>query len=231
MLIHSIDLNQGCVLWGMKPLNHHDTDTQYELLGRPQKILLRTWKEGELVRPVKVPESLVTDKIYLGDFGHSIMAGTSVKCQVQSPAGYCAPERFHNVDPSYASDMWSYMCLFVELYLEYPLFISSGSVSQVSDLVRVLGPLPEHWKGSFTFADASLDWWYDLSRGPDPVISLPAIITHRRPKMGQTEQNYLLSVMAKGFCYDYNQRITADELLQDASFKFLLKMHWTSGSD
>ena len=231
MLIHSTDLNDGCILWGMKPLNRHDTDTKYELLGRPQKMLLETWRKGELVRPAKVPESLVTGKIYLGDFGHSIMAGTPVKRKTQSPVGYCAPERFHNVDPSYASDMWSYMCLFVELYLDYPLFNRSGCVSQVSDLVRVLGPLPEHWKGSFVFADASLGWWYDPSRGPDPVISLPAIIAHRRPKMGRTEQKHLLSVMAKGFRYDYDQRITADELLQDASFKALMKMHRTSGSD
>ena len=35
-----------------------------------------TWKQGELVKPVEVPESLLTETIYLGDFGLAIKAGT-----------------------------------------------------------------------------------------------------------------------------------------------------------
>ena len=135
------------------------------------------------------------------------------------------------MDPSCASDMWSYMCLFAELYLNFPLFMSQGSVSHMSNLVRVSGPLPEHWKGSFAFADESHDWWYDPSTEVDSRISRQAIFTHRRPKVSQIERDHVLSVMAKGFCYDYDQRISADELLQDASFKVLLKIHRIRASD
>ena len=216
----------------MKPLGHYNTETKHELLGQPQKALLHgMWRDGELVKPVDVPESLVTDKIYLGDFGLSIMAGTSVGYKIQSPASYCAPERFHNVDPSYASDMWSYMCLFVALYLHYPIFLSTGSVPHVSNLVHVLGPLPEHWKGSYAATGASCDWWYDPSRKPDPILSLPAMIVYRRPEISLAERNHVLSVMVKGFCYDYDQRISADKLLQDDSFKALLKIHRIPDSD
>ena len=77
----------------MKPLDDHTTETKYELLGRPQKALLRgLWRTGELVSPVKVPEGLITDNVCLGDFGLLIMAGTCVRCKIQSPAGYYAPE-------------------------------------------------------------------------------------------------------------------------------------------
>ncbi|WEW61766.1 hypothetical protein PRK78_007260 [Emydomyces testavorans] len=149
------DLNNGSVMWDISPLDHYTTDTKYQHLGRPQKIALPpgTWRRGELVKPMDVPERFLSKdkKIYLGDFGLAIKAGTTrVRQKVQSPAAYCAPERFHNVDPSFASDVWSYMCLFTELYLGFRLFFGTGNASVLSDMVSVFGPLPEQWKGSYS---------------------------------------------------------------------------------
>lgn len=124
MLIYSTDLNSGSVMWGIVPLDNCTTATKYKYLGRSQKMGLLPhpeWLE-ELVKPVVVPKNFLRETVYLGDFGLSIKAGTSVSFKSQSPATYCAPKRWHDVGPSFASDMWSYMCLFAELYLGFPPF-------------------------------------------------------------------------------------------------------------
>jgi serine/threonine protein kinase len=89
-----------------------DTKTKYEYLGRPLKVALPSdlWRQGELVRPANVPLRLLTDQVYICDFGLATKAGTAVRDKN-------APERFHIVNPSFASDIWSYTCPFSELYL------------------------------------------------------------------------------------------------------------------
>lgn len=97
--------------------------------------------QGELVRPVVVPSSLLTNSFHLGDFGLAINAGTSVNYKPQSPNAWCAPERLHHTDPSAASDMWSYIYVFTELYLgTLPWSIYSDALT---GMVKVLGPLPQ----------------------------------------------------------------------------------------
>lgn len=214
-------------MWGITPLDNCNTDTKYKYLGRPQKIALcpHPGRQAELVKPVKVPRSLIRETIYLGDFGLAITAGTSVSQKIQSPAVYCAPERFHNIIPSFASDMWSYMCLFVELYLGFNPFYGTGSASVVSYMVNVLGPLPEQWKGHYNGAGTSDDSWYDPSRKPHPTKALKAMIERARPETSQTERNHVLSVMYKGFCHLPESRVSAAQLLQDASFKAVMKIY------
>lgn len=96
----------------------------YQLLGRPRKAKA-LWHEdpdtgndvilGELVAPAKFPPALIGSDAYLCDFGIPVPAGTSVSNTLQSQPIYCAPELFHNMDPSFASDVWSYMVLFLHL--------------------------------------------------------------------------------------------------------------------
>jgi hypothetical protein len=54
---------------------------------------------------MKVPSNLLTNRVYLGDFGLAIKAGTLVEYKEQCPAVYCASERYYSIDPSLASDM------------------------------------------------------------------------------------------------------------------------------
>jgi hypothetical protein len=61
MLIVGLDLNSGSVMWDMKSLAHHDLATKYRILGRPLKDYApydaaRHRRQGELVRPIQVPE-------------------------------------------------------------------------------------------------------------------------------------------------------------------------------
>jgi len=174
---------------------------------------------------MEVPESLLAETVYLGDFGLTIKTGTSVSQKVQSPAVYCAPERFHNADPSFASDIWSYMCLFAELYLGFTPFYGTGSASVVSYMVNILGPLPEQWKGYYNGAGTSDDSWYDQTREAVPTMTLKAMVKRARPEASETERNHVLSVMSKGFCYLPESRISAAQLLQDASFNAVMKIY------
>jgi hypothetical protein len=79
------------------PLDYLDTKTKYEYLGRPLKMPLPSdlWRQGELVRPAKVPTSLLTDQVYIGDFGLAIKAGTDIRHKMLSPLQIIshAPER------------------------------------------------------------------------------------------------------------------------------------------
>jgi serine/threonine protein kinase len=117
-IVHQ-DLNSGNVMWGVAPLDDLDTNTKYKILGRPQKIAMQyLWKWGELVKPMEVPKNLLRETVCISDFGAAFKAGTEMKQNVLPPLRYCAPERLHGADPSFAGDMWSYMCLFAELDLD-----------------------------------------------------------------------------------------------------------------
>ncbi|RDL30146.1 uncharacterized protein BP5553_10424 [Venustampulla echinocandica] len=222
------DLNKAAVMWDIISLDQYDTAIKYQYLGRPKKVDLSwlPWKPGELVRPMKVPQNMIGEKVYLGDFGMAIQAGTSVNCKPQSPAIFCAPERYHNIDPSCASDMWSYMCIFVSLYFGCEAFYGSGGKHTMSVWVNSLGPLPEQWKGYYSYYDSkSDDAWYDQSREPQPLMTLASNFERMRPEVNETERNLALEVFAKAFCYVPEYRITAAQLLEDASFKALLKIY------
>jgi hypothetical protein len=100
-------------MWGMKSLDEYDTTTIYQYLGQLRQFDLGgLWKQGDLVKPMVVPKTLREDNIYLGNFGMATENDTAVNTKVQTPTRFCAPERFHTADPTSASDMWSYMCIF-----------------------------------------------------------------------------------------------------------------------
>ncbi|KAN0081106.1 protein kinase [Elaphomyces granulatus] len=125
-------LNKDSVIWGVAPFDNLNTKTKYKYIGRPKKMALPhdSWKEGELVKPFRFPKSLITDAVYLGDFGMATEAGTEAREKQLSPMNtkHYAPERFHNVNPSFASDMWSYMCVFSELYLGHVPWASYSAI-------------------------------------------------------------------------------------------------------
>jgi serine/threonine protein kinase len=137
------------------PLDHLDTNTKYEYLGRPLKIALASdlWRQGEPVKAASVPLRLLTDQVYIGDFSLATKAGTDVRHKVLSPLhiGFYAPERFHDVNPSFASDMWSYMCFCSELSFGFVPWQNDSFSLMITKMVGVLGPLPRKWRGLLQF--------------------------------------------------------------------------------
>ena len=130
-------------MWGITSLDNLDKKAKYKYLGRPQKIPLSgIWGQGELVKTAEIPKSFLTETIYLSDFGMAFKAGTKVERIVLSPHLFRAPELFHNVDPS---DMWSYMCIFSQLYFNWVPWQHPLCSATLDKMVKVLGPLPEQW--------------------------------------------------------------------------------------
>ncbi|RBA08980.1 hypothetical protein FPRO05_07260 [Fusarium proliferatum] len=161
-------LNTANIMYTLRPLNRSISE-KYKRIGRPRKMKLWTeqWKDGELVMPRKAKEEFIGDSIVLGDFGLAHKAGASTQ-KMQSPATYCAPERVHNISPSYGSDVWSYMCIFFELYTGTYLFHGWGHASVVSSIVHTLGSLPESWKGTYHRPVRVHPWAIDQRRAaPD----------------------------------------------------------------
>jgi serine/threonine protein kinase len=214
---------------GCRPLDNLSTKTKYKYIGRPKKINLPadSWRKGELVGPLEVPKSLITDAIYLCDFGMATEAGTEAREKEPSPfnTNYIAPERFHNVKPSFASDMWSYMCLFSVLYMGYVPWCSYSNMSVVSKMVGTLGSLPREWKGCYNGWGVSANWWYDHRRKPYPKESFKSIIERGRHEVGEVERNHIVSIMEKVFCYSPDKRSTATQLLQDPSFQAVMEIY------
>lgn len=211
-------------MWGMAPLDGLSRTAKYEALGRPlrQKIpFVDLWKPGELVSPITVPWELCSEKFHLGDFGLSKKLNDPITQRGWPPMKYCSPDRLHQEEPSFACDMWSYMCVFATLYLDFPPFPTFITGGVVSGMVECLGPLPDRWKGRYTHP-GGLDEWYDQSRSPDPEYDLDAKVSQFRPDVDSVEKQHVVSIMSKVFSYDPEKRPTAAELLGDPSFRAIM---------
>jgi serine/threonine protein kinase len=245
---YSADLNRENIMWGVVPLDHLDTKTKYEYLDRPLKIALPSdlWRQGELVKPANFPLRLLTDQVYIGDFGLAAKAGLTDQVYIgdfglASKAGTdvshnkipsflhlnsYAPEIFHDMKPSFASDMWSYMSLFSELYLGFVPWGSAQYSLMVDKMVKVLGPLPRDWKGRCshitTLADNS---WYDQRRKPVREKTLESILKTELPELSSVERKHVLKIMSQVFCYIPNKRPSATQLLRDPSFQAIMEIH------
>jgi len=91
-IVHQ-DLDNRNVMWGITPLDNLNKKVKYEYLGRPQKIPILAWRPAELVKTAEIPKSLLTETIYLSDFGMAFKAGTKVERIVLSPHLFRAPEK------------------------------------------------------------------------------------------------------------------------------------------
>jgi serine/threonine protein kinase len=212
-------------MWQMTQISPSDKATRYRSFGRPRKLDLsdQTWRPGDLVRPMTIPSAFIGNTVCLGDFGMVIPMGESVSFKPQTPAMYCAPERYHDRNPSFASDMWSYMCIFAALYLGFNPFYGQGGNSMTRLWVNTLGPLPSSWKGCYRYSDSeSDDAWYDQARRPNPEMCLESKLGRRKPPPNEDERSLVLSIFQKAFRYEPAQRISASELLEDVSFNTLM---------
>jgi hypothetical protein len=146
--------------------------------------------------------SQLGEKVYLGDFGEAVSIEYSTPCIHPGPAEFCAPERYHKIDPSFASDMWGFMYIFASLYYlgPYAPFVGRHGWSIVDGWVDTFGPLPKHWQPNYNyFGKEPREMWYDQSKEPRPEKCLKYQITKREPAINQREQNLVLSILEKGF--------------------------------
>ncbi|POS71677.1 CMGC protein kinase [Diaporthe helianthi] len=92
---------------------------KYKLIGRLCKARIMDDEElvGELVAPAKFLARIISSNAYLScNFGILVKAGTAVVNKGCSTTS----------NPSFASDMWSYMVVFLHLYAETTIFTVTG---------------------------------------------------------------------------------------------------------
>ena len=208
----------------MVPLHSLNRSAKYEALGRPLKQIIPfvdLWKQGELVRPIKIPESLRTEEFYLGDFSLAAKLDDQMTQHGYPPMQFCSPDRLHRKEPSFACDMWSYMIIFAELYLGHPPFPTWLKGGIITGIVRCLGPLPEQWKGLYTHP-GGLDTWYDQRKTADPNHDLASTIAYFRPEADPIERYHVHSIMCRVFTYCLEKRLTTTQLLRDPSFRAIM---------
>ncbi|PGH29110.1 serine/threonine protein kinase [[Emmonsia] crescens] len=219
------DLNTRNCMWGMVPIHNLSRRAKYEALGQPLKQIIPDpdlWKQGELVQALEVPDNLRTEEFYLGDFGLAMKVGDPVIPPGSPPIEFCSPERLHGKEPSFACDMWSYMIIFAELYLDgCPPFFGFSATRIITSIVNSLGPLPKQWKGRCSRPGA-LDSWYDQGIVPDPTYALASRIAHFCPEADPIERKHVESIMSKMFVYCPEKRLTATQLLRDPSFRAIM---------
>ncbi|KAK2758828.1 hypothetical protein FQN54_003520 [Arachnomyces sp. PD_36] len=221
------DINTKNVMWGIAPLENLDRAAKYKVLGRPLKIAIpdKPWRQGEVVKPIEIPDNLRTETFYLGDFGLAMKPNDPVTQPGCPPTPFCSPERLHNHKPSFACDMWSYMCVFTELYAGFPPFHTWANGGTMTTIVRLAGPLPAHWKGHFCTPSKSLDSWYAEDSTRNPESNLDALILRGRPDASPAERKHMISIMSRGFSVWPEKRPTATQLLQDPSFRAIMDIH------
>lgn len=137
-------------------------------------------KEGQLVMPIVLHNSIIQENITLADFGLAIKSSTLVEYKIQLPIIYCALERIYNINPSFTSNIQSYIYIFAELYLGFPLFYNTGYSMAVNFIVSVLGPLPLLQKGSYRGNREQDESWYNQTKRLEPRLTLEVKVIYTR---------------------------------------------------
>lgn len=177
-----LDIALGNVLWKLDPFFVQDiTANPVKALGAPTKRMRLTegegLKSGHRVIPVNFPHQKLSGEVCLADFGIVLPADkTTVQYKLQGTPEYLAPERFHGHNPSPASDMWSFMVIFVYLYLGKMAFPNVSLVGGSPEVFLYsiwenLGPLPAKWKTPTTPEYGISYASQPEALGPDPPKS------------------------------------------------------------
>lgn len=157
-----LDLSLDNVLWRVEPafLQEITDNPDQAFGGAPTRQSLSECeglKAGHLVLPAVFPLHRLDSQVFLSDFGTLVRPDKPVveeKLHIQCNPSYMAPEchhwHGHNLSP--ASDMWSFMVVFVYLYLQEHAFPKQYSNLPERDPIRQirdhLGPMPAEWNKS-----------------------------------------------------------------------------------
>lgn len=90
-------------------------------------------------------------------------------------------------------------------------------------MVKVLGPLPQNWHSYYHQPGSNGASWYDPRTQPENTLE--AMIARSRPDVTSNEAAHVLSFMLEGFRYDPQKRITAAQLLSNASFQAVMGLY------
>lgn len=175
------DIALGNVLWKIDPAFVQDINANpVKALGAPTERMRLTDGEGlqsgHRVMPVKIPRENLSRKVCLADFGIMLSANkTKFRYKLQGTPEFLTLEHFHDRDPSAASDMWSFMVIFVYLYLGTQAFPNTSlnwmPGGDLRSIWENLGPFPAEWKTATTPEYGVSYATHPDDLGPDPPKS------------------------------------------------------------
>ncbi|ROW06941.1 hypothetical protein VMCG_03986 [Cytospora schulzeri] len=150
------DINLGNVMWTLHPTAVKEiTTSPAKVFPQPMKRIQfehnKGLKSGHRLLPATFPVEKLGSQVVLADFGLLLADQTTVEHKLQGTPAFIAPERFHDHDPTKASDLWSFMVVFVHLYLceeAFPprwMMSRKDPVTYLYSIRENLGPLPAEW--------------------------------------------------------------------------------------
>jgi hypothetical protein len=80
------------------------------------------------------------------------------------------------------------MCIFTKLYLGHTLWSEYGK--PLSEMVKILGPLPQLWYGDYHKPNQNDPSWYDQSQKPE--VPLEDMIKRTCPEVSAAELSHVL---------------------------------------
>ncbi|ROV86945.1 hypothetical protein VMCG_10774 [Cytospora schulzeri] len=225
----------------------HDYHVQKAIKGSSTKWIRNNQKaNAERVIPIDFPPQSVGDSIFLADFGLALKVGASVTKKTQGVLPFISPERFHDYDPSPASDIWSFMVVFFYLYTGCLPFIippSGYGASCLDTMVKCLGPLPKSWAERKAKV-YELSWYgpskefplkgRDFKSSTVEMIESEALqlrnggkkdaeMVEKEIKFRMGVNKHAVEVINKVFRFLPEERPTASQLLEDYHFKELMR--------
>jgi glycogen synthase kinase 3 beta len=168
------------------------------------------------------PDNILIDthsgRIKLADFGSAkrLVAGSRSTTYIGSRF-YRAPELILDRDQyGVEIDMWSYGCILAELTVGTAFFAGQDNVSQLVEIIRVLGTITqsdiESMPGSRT-----IDAYPSVCRGPKPwpkALTIKRFGRSFRASYGLSYENLLDSLLR----WQPSQRLTAREVIEHPFF-------------
>lgn len=128
--------------------------------------------------------------------------------------------------PSFASDVWSYLVLFLHLYTEESVFaIGPGFAGVLNSIVDRVGLLPQEWKGQYDAYDEAKAKasWYGSELPAKDILS--DFLDKHQPDISSAEKALVLSIIRQVFHPRPEDRVTAVELLENEEFKSLMSIY------
>lgn len=199
------------------------------------------------LKPENIMYDLTTKKLKIIDFGSSFYEEEKkLKVYIQSRY-YRAPEIIYHLEYDKSIDIWSYICIFYELFFNYPLFPGSNEKDMIfkfSELIDVPHDFKEYTKSSFFIKNFFYDsYFHGYEKIKCPKTAYKSYKTYNKynlyslllsqtrkifPELVESENNYkfinFTNLFFKILKYNKEERLTSSQILDDILFEDLKKI-------
>ncbi|KJZ71073.1 hypothetical protein HIM_09545 [Hirsutella minnesotensis 3608] len=164
-------------------------------------------------------------QVRIVDFGQAFMADQP-PTSLGIPLDFFPPELCFGYLPSTKSDIWHLACLIYQAHSDtimFPTFFHMFEML-VGTVIDNLGPLPEHWKGRYDFAEYGYvepgkppstvepAWWFE----PDHERSarIDTRLAREAPHLSPNQRQEYVRLIHEMTAYEPEERLSAAEVMR-----------------